>query len=99
MQNPVEGTYAIKDIIVSIGIKSSIYVYITTYVTHIFKLNLLRHSQVLHSGLEPQSINQLPHRPKDLLTFSRMICISLLVPNNLYHLYFHIQINPHVLSK
>ena len=100
-------------VLVQNGIKSGTYVWnvhictgfytlnITMYVTHfcIYKLNLLRYFQVLHSGLEPQSINQLPHRPKDLLTFSRMICISLLVPNNLYHLYFHIQINPHVLSK
>ena len=75
------------------------------YVTHfcIYKLNLLRYFQVLHSGLEPQSINQLPHRPKDLLTdadFSvELNCISLVFPNNLYHLSFHIQINPPVLSK
>ena len=64
-------TYAIEvswDIVVSIGIKSGTYVCITIYVTHIIKLNLLRYFQVLHSGLEPQSINQLPHRPKDLLT-------------------------------
>ena len=88
VQNPVEGTYAFEvswDIIVSIGIKSGTYVYITTYATHIYKLNLLRYFQVLHSGLEPQSINQLPHRPKDLLTeefvflsWSQTICITCL---------------------
>ena len=69
-------------VLVQNGIKSGTYVCnvhictgfytlnITMYVTHfcIYKLNLLRYFQVLHSGLEPQSINQLPHRPKDLLT-------------------------------
>ena len=104
-------------VLVQNGIKSGTYVCnahictgfytlnITMYVTHfcIYKLNLLRYFQVLHSGMEPQSINQLPHRPTYLLTdadFSvKLFHIFHMVPNNLYHLSFHIQINPPVLSK